>query len=79
MAKKSYHVVSNPNGGWSVLGEGAARASKRFETQRDAIHWASVQSRKDGTELVVHKRDGTIESKSPSQRDPHPHPPRDSR
>ena len=63
MAKTSQHVLPNPNGGWSVLKSGASRATKKFETQKEAIIYARQLSRTQGTELYVHKRDGTILSK----------------
>jgi hypothetical protein len=64
MPGKSHHVVLNPNGGWSVIRTGASRATKRFARKQDAIDWASLRSRQDGSELIVHKRDGMVESKS---------------
>jgi hypothetical protein len=69
MPGKSHHVVLNPNGGWSVIRTGASRATKRFARKQDAVDWASRQSGKDGSDLVVHKRDGMVESKS-VHRDP---------
>jgi hypothetical protein len=63
MPSKSHHVVLNPNGGWSVIRTGASRATKRFDKKQDAIHWASIQSRKAGTDLIVHRRDGMVESR----------------
>lgn len=76
MAKKSTHVVPDPNGGWSVKKGGASRASKRFDNQRDAITYARNISRNEGAEFVIHKQDGTIRSKESYGRDPFP--PRDT-
>ena len=75
MAKKSTHVVPDPNGGWSVKRGGASRASRRFENQRDAITYARNISRNEGAEFVIHRQDGTIRSKESYGRDPFP--PRD--
>ncbi|OQB41237.1 MAG: hypothetical protein BWY06_00924 [Candidatus Latescibacteria bacterium ADurb.Bin168] len=63
MATKSHHVVPSPQGGWSVVKAGAARASKRFETQAAAVDWARELSKKQGSTLFVHRRDGTIARK----------------
>jgi uncharacterized protein YdaT len=60
MAKKTHHVVPNPNGGWSVKKGGATRASKVFDTQVDAVKYAKVQAKKAHSELYVHRKDGTI-------------------
>ena len=77
MAKKSTHVVPDPNGGWSVKKGGATRATKRFDNQRDAITYARNISRNEGAEFVIHRQDGTIRSKESYGRDPHP--PRDTK
>lgn len=75
MAKRSHHVVPNPEGGWNVKKGGAARASKHFDTKKEAVTWGREVSTKQRSEFVVHKRDGTIEKKDSHGRDPLP--PRD--
>ena len=72
MAGKSHHVVPDPEGGWNVTKGGSQRASKHFERQQDAIDWARDVSRNQRTELVIHRRDGTIRQKDSHGRDPHP-------
>lgn len=59
--RNSYHVVTHPEGGWAVVRSGAERASRRFDTQGDAIAWAREISRNQGSELIVHGRDGTVQ------------------
>jgi hypothetical protein len=61
--KKSQHVVSNPNGGWSVLRSGAARATRVFDNKEDAVSFARTLAEKERTELYVHRRDGTIQQR----------------
>lgn len=63
MAKSSFHVVGNPNGGWAVKRGNATRASKNFETKADAIVWGKKISKTDSAEIVIHDRDGTISSR----------------
>lgn len=75
MTRNTQHVVPNPNGGWSVKKGGASRATKTFNTQQAAISYARKVSRNQGSELYVHKRDGTIRSKDSYGTDPLP--PRD--
>lgn len=41
MSVKSQHVVSNSKGGWDVKKSGADRASKHFDTQAEAVKWAT--------------------------------------
>lgn len=77
MAKKSHHVVPDPDGGWNVKKGGAARASKHFDTKKEAVSWGRGVSTKQQSEFVVHKRDGTIAEKDSHGSDPLP--PRDRR
>jgi hypothetical protein len=76
-AKNSYHVIADPRGGWSVVRDGAERASKRFSSQADAVQWGRQISRNKGSEFFVHRNDGTIERKDSYGNDPLP--PRDHR
>jgi hypothetical protein len=39
MSKTSQHVVPHPDGGWSVKKGGSIHATKRFETQKEAISY----------------------------------------
>ena len=77
MAKKSHHVVPAPDGGWNVKKGGATRASKHFDSKQDAVSWGRKASKKEGSELVIHRRDGTIQQKDSHGNDPLP--PRDHR
>ena len=72
MAKANKHVVPNVKGGWNVRSSGASRATKAFDTKRDAVTYARVLARKEATELFVHKRDGTISERDTYGRDPYP-------
>lgn len=75
MSKKSVHVVPNPNGGWSVKKDNASRASKTFDTQKDAVEYGKNISKNAGGEFIVHGRDGMIKRSSSYGKDPNP--PRD--
>jgi len=72
MTDKTHHVVPDPDGGWNVLKGGSDRASKHFEIQQAAIEWARKVSRTQKTELVIHRRDGTILQKDSQGHDPLP-------
>lgn len=62
---KNQHVV--PNGsGWSVKGAGNSKATKNFDTKQQAIAFGRQTARNQGSELVVHNKDGRI-----SQKDSH--------
>ena len=75
MKRDTHHVVPNPEGGWDVKRGGGEKASRHFETKQEAIEGGREISRNQGTELIIHNRDGRI-----SQSDSHgndPCPPKD--
>lgn len=60
MDKASRHVVPKSKGRWAVRKSGASRATRVFETQKEAEHFAKEIAQKEHTELYIHGRDGTI-------------------
>lgn len=65
------HVV--PHGsGWAVKGEGNNRATAITNTKREAIDRAREISQNQGTELVIHNRNGQISQKDSHGHDPFP-------
>lgn len=77
MSKKSVHVIPAPAGGWNVKKAGAERASKNFDQKAAAVDYGRKISRTERSELVIHRRDGTIHRKDSHGRDPLP--PKDGR
>jgi hypothetical protein len=77
MAKKrDYHVVPNrERGGWDVKRERAERSSAFFERKSDAMDRGRDLARQNRTELVEHRRHGTIRDSDSYGGDPFP--PRD--
>lgn len=73
--RRNQHVVPNPDGGWDVKPERGQRASRHFDTQQDAIDAARGIARNQGTELIIHRRDGRIRDRD--SYGPDPCPPRD--
>ena len=63
MAKASRHVIANLKGGWSVRQYGAARATRVFATQEDAVKFGRNLAKKEGTEFYVHRAHGTVRRK----------------
>jgi len=72
MPRTSYHVIPNPNGGWSVKKEGSHRASKKFETKDSAVCYAREISRDRKTELYIHNKDGRISDRRSYGQNPFP-------
>jgi hypothetical protein len=60
MAKNTRHVVPSASGGWSVRKQGAARASKNFDHQAEAIEYGKEHARKDKSDVFVHGKNGMI-------------------
>lgn len=69
--KKNIHVVPHPEG-WAVKREGAERASRVFDTKKEAEEFAREKARQDGVEFISHRKDGTIQSKDSYGNDPYP-------
>lgn len=72
MSKKEHHVVPNSDGGWDVKKNGAQRASGHFETKKEAVDWGRNLSRNQGSEFVIHNKDGKISNKDSHGNDPFP-------
>lgn len=71
MAKKNQHVVPT-EGGWAVKRAGSKRATKVFSTQREAIKAGRKIARGQGSELLIHGKDGRIREKNTYGKDPRP-------
>ena len=66
-----------PSGGWSVRQSGAARASRTFDTEAEAVKYGRDVAKREHTEFYIHRNDGTIREKNTYGSDPFP--PRDKR
>ena len=71
MAKRNQHVVPH-KGGWAVRGAGSQRASSVHRIQKAAIDAARRIARKQGSEMLVHGRDGRIRYRDSYGDDPYP-------
>ena len=76
MAKSNQHVIPE-DGGWAVRKQGAARVTKVFNTQNEAVQFARTLAKKNSGELFIHKADGTIRDRKSYGNDPCP--PRDKK
>lgn len=56
---KDQHVVKKDDA-WQVKGEGNEKATKNFETQREAINYAREIAKNQESEVVIHRPDGKI-------------------
>lgn len=68
---RNQHVVPHA-GGWAVKGAGSERATKVFETQREAIGIARGIAQNQGTEMLIHGENGRIRERNSYGNDPYP-------
>ena len=75
MPRKEHHVVPNPNGGWDVKKGSSTKSIKHFDKKDDAVDYGRKVSKNQRSELVIHKKNGTIQRSDSHGKDPNP--PRD--
>lgn len=68
---KNQWVTKRPNG-WAVKGEGNTRATVIKPTQEEARKVAIEIAKREGSEVIVQKRNGQIGSKDSYGNDPLP-------
>jgi hypothetical protein len=61
MPKKNIHIVKGKKEGWDIKREGAAKASKNFDTKAEAEKYADAQGRKDKVEVIPHTKNGKFQ------------------
>lgn len=64
MPKPGQHVVPR-DGKWAVRKAGSSRATKKFDTQKEAIREAKKIANSQGTDLYIHGRNGRIRDRKP--------------
>jgi hypothetical protein len=72
MPRKERHIVPNKDGGWDSKRENAERASKHFEKKEEALQWSKEKSKQEGSELIPHRKDGSIQNPNSYGNDPNP-------
>jgi uncharacterized protein YdaT len=68
---KDQHVVPHEDG-WAIRGEGNQRVTSVHDTQREAADRAREIARNQSSEVVIHRRDGTIRDSDSYGNDPNP-------
>jgi hypothetical protein len=63
MVRKNQHVVPVPKGNWGVRGEKNSKITKVTSTQAQAIKIAREIAKNQDSEVVIHRKDGTIRDK----------------
>jgi uncharacterized protein YdaT len=80
-SERSARVAKNPpvhtvphDDGWANRREGSSRVSKNFDTKKEAQQAGRETARREHTEHVIHKKDGTIAEKNSYGNDEFPPP-----
>lgn len=63
LLEKGEHIVSHSDG-WAVQAEAAKKPSEVFEDKNKAINRAKTIAQNKGTEVIVHRKDGKIQSRT---------------
>jgi hypothetical protein len=76
MSRKRYFVSPNKErGGWDLQGQNSKRASRHFDTKDAALEHSRPFVRSQGnSQLVIQKRDGTIQTEHTYGADPEKYP-----
>nr|WP_192822773.1 DUF2188 domain-containing protein [Rufibacter sp. LB8] len=69
--KKNQHIVRHPEG-WAVKGAGNERATRVTSTQAEAISIGRGIAVNQGSELIIHGKNGQIREKNTYGSDSHP-------
>lgn len=68
---KNVHVVKNGDE-WSVKTENSQKAYRNVSTQQEAIEIGKNVAKNNGSELIIHGRDGKIREKNSYGNDNYP-------
>lgn len=69
---RNQHVTPRPDGHWQIKAAGAKRATKVTSTQAQAVTIARQIATHQGSELLIHGRDGRIRARDSHGHDPYP-------
>jgi len=73
MPRKEHHVVPNSKrGGWDIKKNNASRASGHYDTKAEAMEAGRRMSQNQHSELIPHRKDGTIQNPDSHGNDPCP-------
>lgn len=69
---KDQHVTPHTGGGWQVKGEGNKKATVVTDTKAEATKIGRGIAQNQGSELVIHGKDGRIQDSDSHGHDPCP-------
>jgi len=73
MGKREKYHVTHDDGNWKVKKQGANRARKVFENKKEAVDYGrEVAKSEPKGQLIIHKKDGKIQTEHTYKKDPYP-------
>ena len=72
MAKGKNQWVVPTDDGWGVRSENSDRLTRRTNTKDEAIEIAKEIAKNQQSELIIQKKDGTIQARNSYGQDPYP-------
>ena len=71
--KKQIQIVPNSErGGGDAKRPNAEKASKHFDTKKEAVDWSRTIAQKEGLEMIPHGKNGQIQNPNSYGNDPCP-------
>ena len=72
--RKTYHITCNKKvGGWNVKSENTKKPVSTHKTKENAVEAGKKLAKKpEKGQIVIHKKDGTIQTEHTYGKDPHP-------
>ena len=72
-SRKKYHVTQNPDGTWKGKAQGGERASTVGDTKAEVLsRTIEIAKKQQDSQVIIHKKDGTIQSERTYGNDPYP-------
>ena len=68
--RNEHHVLPNAKGGWDIKKAGSSQIIAHLKTKQEAVSKARSLSIEEHSELIIHNKNGRIESKDSHGHDP---------
>jgi hypothetical protein len=70
--RQTFHVTPTKDR-WNVKREGAQRPAKTFDNKKDAVDFGKQTAKNQRLgQIIIHKKDGTIQTEHTYRKDPYP-------
>lgn len=70
--RETHHVVPSKKGGWDIKRGGSTNVISHYDRKDDTVDRCRIISRNQGTEMIIHKKNGKISRADSHGKDPCP-------